>query len=81
MIETEKIINQFLKDQNYTREEYETEKKVLNRNIITCPICGKLTMDDYFVCKECHWEDGYYLDEADKVRFKENYESKKSNRH
>ena len=79
MIETEKIISQFLKDQNYTREEYEQEKAI-HRNIIVCPICGKLTMDEYFICSNCHWEDGYYLDEEDKVKCRKSYENRKDSR-
>ena len=25
-------------------------------NIVTCPICGKETLDNHFICPECNWE-------------------------
>lgn len=32
------------------------EYKEYGYNIVTCPICGKETLDNYWVCENCGWE-------------------------
>ncbi len=43
--------------------------------VVTCPVCGKKTLDYYYVCEECGWEyDGRSDDEyssANKTTLKE----------
>ena len=28
----------------------------LGYKIVNCPVCGKETLDDYFICPTCGWE-------------------------
>lgn len=28
----------------------------LGFKIVNCPVCGKETLDDYFICPNCGWE-------------------------
>jgi len=28
----------------------------LGFKIVKCPVCGKETLDDYFICPHCGWE-------------------------
>ena len=28
----------------------------LGYRIVRCPICGKLTLDNYYICSRCGWE-------------------------
>jgi ribosomal protein L37AE/L43A len=40
------------------------EYKDYGYNIVTCPICGKETLDNYWICEHCNWEyDGTKFDE------------------
>lgn len=40
------------------------EYKQYGYNIVKCPICGKETLDNYWICENCGWEyDGTILDE------------------
>lgn len=40
------------------------EYKQYGYNIVKCPICGKETLDNYWICENCGWEyDGNILDE------------------
>ena len=32
------------------------EYRELGFKIVTCPVCGKETLDDYFICPTCGWE-------------------------
>ena len=32
------------------------EYRELGFKIVNCPICGKETLDDYFICPTCGWE-------------------------
>lgn len=32
------------------------EYRELGFKIVTCPVCGKETLDDYFICPNCGWE-------------------------
>lgn len=35
----------------------ETEEyRELGFRIVLCPVCGKETLDDYFICPTCAWE-------------------------
>jgi hypothetical protein len=36
----------------HATEEY----RKLGFKIVTCPVCGKETLDDYFICPNCGWE-------------------------
>lgn len=92
MKETRKLIEQLKVDQNLTDERYDSEKTHFDRKIVRCPICGKLTLDWYYICENCHWEYDDYIDNNDENEysdvnkssikwFKENYESKKVRQH
>ena len=35
-----------------TTEEY----REFGYKIVNCPVCGKETLDDYFICPTCGWE-------------------------
>ena len=35
-----------------TTEEYQE----FGYKIVDCPVCGKETLDDYFICPNCGWE-------------------------
>jgi hypothetical protein len=35
-----------------TTEEY----REFGYKIVNCPVCGKETLDDYFICPNCGWE-------------------------
>ena len=32
------------------------EYRELGFKIVTCPVCGKEPLDDYFICPNCGWE-------------------------
>lgn len=32
------------------------EYKEFGFQIVNCPVCGKETLDDYFICPNCGWE-------------------------
>jgi hypothetical protein len=32
------------------------EYQELGFKIVKCPVCGKETLDDYFICPTCGWE-------------------------
>ena len=32
------------------------EYRELGFKIVTCPVCGKETLDNYFICPTCGWE-------------------------
>lgn len=32
------------------------EYKEYGYNIVTCPICGHETLDNYWICEHCGWE-------------------------
>lgn len=32
------------------------EYRELGFKIVTCPVCGKETLDDYYICPTCGWE-------------------------
>jgi rRNA maturation protein Nop10 len=32
------------------------ECKEFGFQIVNCPVCGKETLDDYFICPTCGWE-------------------------
>ena len=32
------------------------ECRELGFKIVICPVCGKETLDDYFICPSCGWE-------------------------
>ena len=32
------------------------EYRELGFKIVNCPVCGKETLDDYFICSTCGWE-------------------------
>lgn len=57
-----------MKDQNLTIDELKYYKDK-SYNIVKCPICGKYTLDFYYICNECNNE----FDVADEVDF-ETYE-------
>lgn len=47
-----------------TNLEETVEFKKYNYNIVTCPICGHETLDNYWICEHCDWEyDGTTSDE------------------
>ena len=62
MNETKELIEQFIKDQNYTKEQFEYDKRVFDRHITVCPICGKLTFDLDYICNNCGWEYDEYME-------------------
>ena len=89
MKETKKLIEQLKTDQHLSEEMYEAEKTHFDRKIVKCPICGKLTLDWYYICENCNWEYDDYIDVKDEneysdvnkssiKRYKENYESTKT---
>lgn len=41
-----------LKDQLMSTVEY----KELGYNLVICPVCGKPTLDNHWVCSNCLWE-------------------------
>ncbi len=88
MTETKELIEQLLKDQEYTKEQYDYDKNVLGRKITVCPVCGNLTLDGFHICKICNWEYDDYADDcgfnnANKIsvrKYREDYyENKKFN--
>ena len=41
------------------------EYRELGYKIVKCPVCGKETLDDYFICPNCGWEyDGITEEDA-----------------
>ncbi len=32
------------------------EYKELGFNVVICPVCGKETLDNYWICENCGWE-------------------------
>ena len=32
------------------------EYREMGFQIVKCPVCGKETLDDYFICPNCGWE-------------------------
>lgn len=32
------------------------EYREMGSKIVNCPVCGKETLDDYFICPNCGWE-------------------------
>lgn len=32
------------------------EYREMGFQIVNCPVCGKETLDDYFICPNCGWE-------------------------
>ena len=32
------------------------EYKTYGFGIVTCPICGNETLDNYYICPHCNWE-------------------------
>lgn len=32
------------------------EYKEYGYSIVTCPVCGKETLDNYWICEHCGWE-------------------------
>lgn len=32
------------------------EFKELGYSIVCCPVCGKPTLDNYWICDNCNWE-------------------------
>lgn len=40
------------------------EYKEYDYKIVTCPICGKETLNNYWICENCGWEyDGNIFDD------------------
>jgi len=36
------------------RDKYNVSKSIYSE--VTCPVCGRLTLDSYWICENCDWE-------------------------